>query len=92
MSQEACDEHHRQGRSAFKLARKGSAVHARRWAGALDDVDRWLQRLVAGPRDLRAAPFGGTVRRRAESDDAVVVTVDPGFARDDLDLVVAPTA
>lgn len=59
----------------------------------LDDVDRWLQRLVAEPQGLpMPAPFGGgpSVDVR-ESDDAVVVTVEaPGFARDDLDLVVTP--
>jgi HSP20 family protein len=59
----------------------------------LDDVDRWLQRLVAEPQGSSVlGPFGGapSVDVR-ESDDAVVVTVEaPGFARDDLDLVVAP--
>ncbi len=59
----------------------------------LDDVDRWLQRLVAEPQGLpMPAPFGGgpSVDVR-ESDDEVVVTVEvPGFARDDLDLVVTP--
>ena len=58
----------------------------------LDDVDRWLKRLVAEPRTSHARPVGGgpSVDVR-ESDDAVVVTVEaPGFARDDLDLVVTP--
>jgi len=58
----------------------------------LDDVERWLQRLVAEPQGSMLAPFGGapSVDMR-ESDDAVVVTVEaPGFARDDLDIVATP--
>jgi len=59
----------------------------------LDDVDRWLQRLVAEPQGLSTpTPFGGAPSADVrETDDAVVVTVEaPGFAREDLDLVVTP--